>query len=120
METEFPQEKTQEFCGWMVGMAAQPPSILKALNYSQNGLSDGLIYAVCVLLQAKRNDIYTTVGAKNMMLSDKDTRQRSRTGLCLQKMSGIGDYENKSPFLVAKGLEEDGDCQWVWGALFEG
>lgn len=49
----------QGFCGWMVGMAAQPPSILKALNYTQNGLNDGL-YAVCILLQAKRNDICTT------------------------------------------------------------
>lgn len=59
-------------------------------------------------------------GAKNMMLSDEDARQRSHMGLCLQKMSGIGDYGNKSPLVVAKGLEEDGDCQWVWGALFEG
>lgn len=35
------------------------------------------------------------VGAKNMTLSDKDARQRSHMGLCLQKMSRIGDYRNK-------------------------
>lgn len=57
---------------------------------------------------------------KTWMLSDEDARQRSHMGLCLQKMSGIGDYRNKSPFVVAKELEEDGDCQWVWGTLFEG
>lgn len=59
-------------------------------------------------------------GAKNMMLSDKDARQRSHMGLCFQKTSGKGDYGNKSLFVVAKGLEEDGDCQWIWSALFEG
>lgn len=61
MEPEFLQGKMQEFCGWMVGIAARPPSILKALNYTQNDLSNGL-YAVCILLQAKRNDICTTCG----------------------------------------------------------
>lgn len=74
----------------------------------------------CVFYYRQKGMTYVQPeGAKNMMLSDKDARQRSHTGLCLQKMSRIGDYGNKSPFIVAKGLEEDGNCQLVWGALFE-